>query len=429
MTIIQKENIETCRDRIIFSFDKEKVTATVDDIVETIKKNQTPIKGFRKGRAPDSAIKTTARKYIIEEVKRRLISEAFQDIIFETKIKPFGSPDIKEVDVSMTNFKLDMEVPYFPTFELNQHKGFNLTEPTGLPTIEELTERTKSDLQTEQPNLRPYNQDDFAMDGDTVFVNYNGTINGKSFENSNATNVMIQMNGGMFVREFEVNIMGMHVGEKREFDIAFTSDHNVDKKLVGKTVHFDVELANGVKKEVAEIDDAFAQKIGLENLEALNQKIAERVNAHLAQLRSTQLQNQAIDLMIASNPIDIPDWMSLSAAENLARSRTLNWNECTPELRQGLIAEAAKALKTSMILNEIRGKEVETALSHDEIENVIKTNLRQLPPELQTQFLSQNGMMSRLYAEIQDTQVLDWVVKNSTVGSTTEETKEENKGE
>lgn len=419
MAIITKETIAPCRDSFIFSFEKDKIDQVVDDITKEIGKRFT-IKGFRKGKAPASAIKLAAKDTILKEAKRRLISEAYQEILYETSLKPFGEPEILKADVSFSEFKLQLNISYTPNFELGQYKDFILDRPN-IPTDEELINNAVTNLCKQHYSLRPFNEDDFIVDGDTVVVNYSSTINGKEFENGSASDLLIEVGAGKYLRQFEINIMGMKISEKRQFEIEFPGKEAVTKVVAGKTVSFDVELKSGFKKEYSNFDEELAVKLGLENFEALNKKVLDHVEQQKKNIFKNALKLVVFDKLLEGTTIDIPDWMIENSAMVLSQSKGLKWEENDTEVKKHFMTEGLKTLKLSMIFDKIRENEIETVLTEQEIQSILLNNLGKLPQDVQKNLFDKQNIntLSKIYSEIQDEQVFEWIIKNSTINEPT----------
>src|SRR5436853_2991077 len=72
----------------------------VDEAFESITKDfqrQAALPGFRPGRAPRDMVLRKYEKDILDEVKRRLISDSYRKALDEQKIDVVGRPDIEEI--------------------------------------------------------------------------------------------------------------------------------------------------------------------------------------------------------------------------------------------------------------------------------------------------------------------------------------------
>jgi len=414
MGITHRENLSDCKDRIVFTFDRDKVTEVVDEIAALVAKDN-KIKGFRKGKAPIHAVKSVAKKFILQNAGQKLANDAFADILYETKIKPFGPPQIVKIDTTYNSFTIDMNLSYYPNFDLTNYKDFKLTEPTDLPEKEAMIEKAIENLKKQYPNLRVFEADEFVMDGDSVIVDYIGTINNEEFNNNKSEGVPIDIGSENIMRDFEVNMFGMKVGETREFDVDFPEG---GEKLSGKTVTFKVTLNSGVKKDLPELDDELAKKVGFDSVDAIMKVINEQSLQAIENTKKQQLKVQVIDKLLESNTIAIPTWMLGETAKSIAKNHGVDFEKAEEAVREKLLEDSEKVLKLNMILGKIREKEPETELSNEEIMNIIKVNANKFPADVQSALQNKDtsqAMMAKLFSEIQDEQVFAWVTDHSTV--------------
>lgn len=422
MAIITQKNVEPCRDQIIFTFEKEKIDETVNEIAKEIGKKFT-IKGFRKGKAPISAIKIAAKETILKEASRRLMNDAYQDILFETKLKPFGEPEVSKIDISFSDFKVCLNLAYMPDFELGQYKDFDLDEPKNLPNKEELIKKTIMNLCKKHPELRSYEEEDFVVDDDTVVVDYKVFMGDNEVEENAANDVMIDVGGGKYLRDFELNIMGMKLLETKTFEIVFPEDAS-NKNLAGEKLKFEVVLKTGLKKEYPEFNEDLAKKLGLENFEALNKSVLTHVDSQIQSVYKNTLKKVIFDKLLESTTIDVPAWMQEYSAKVLSQSNKLEWDTNDDSVKQHFLTEGLKTLKLSMIFEKIREMEVETVLTEQELQSILQQNFGKLPADIQKSLIeNQNvSMLSKLYSEIQDEQVFEWIIKNSKIVKQEQET-------
>jgi len=110
------EEPEYCKLKVHYEADPEVVIGKIDEAVAECRKLQVP--GFRKGKAPDSAIKMRLRPQINQYVAREMATHAMDDIIFELDVKPIGHPKFSEIKISKNNFSCDVDFMKKPSFEL-----------------------------------------------------------------------------------------------------------------------------------------------------------------------------------------------------------------------------------------------------------------------------------------------------------------------
>jgi len=110
--------------------------------------------------------------------------------------------------------------------------------------------------------------------GDTVNIDYAGSVDSVPFEGGTAYGYDLQLGSGAFIQGFEEQVAGHSVGEN--FDIYVTFPENYHADLAGKDAVFNIYI-NSYKKAVAveDITDEMVKEnlggMGLSNVKELNQ--------------------------------------------------------------------------------------------------------------------------------------------------------------
>ena len=87
--------------------------------------------------------------------------------------------------------------------------------------------------------------DEAAKSGDTVNIDYIGTIDGEAFDGGTATGYDLSLGSGTFIDGFEDQLIGHKKGDKVTVKVTFPSDYS-NTDLAGKDAEFDVTI-NSVK--------------------------------------------------------------------------------------------------------------------------------------------------------------------------------------
>lgn len=95
--------------------------------------------------------------------------------------------------------------------------------------------------------------------GDTLNIDYVGTIDGKKFKNGSAKNTDITIGSGVFVNGFESNLIGAKVGEKTTIHLTFPEDYT-EEKLAGKKATFEVTINSKEEKKVPKYNDDWVKE-------------------------------------------------------------------------------------------------------------------------------------------------------------------------
>jgi len=85
-----------------------------------------------------------------------------------------------------------------------------------------------------------------AQNGDTVVIDFVGTMNGVAFDGGTAQGFPLKLGSGQFVPGFEEQVVGMTKGETRDINITFPENYYLE--LAGKDVVFKVTVQDIVKE-------------------------------------------------------------------------------------------------------------------------------------------------------------------------------------
>ncbi len=125
-------------------------------------------------------------------------------------------------------------------------------------------------------------------DGDIANIDYEGKINGKTFDGGSAEGYDLTIGSGSFISGFEDGLIGKKIGSTVKLNLTFPEDYDQGdedgEQLAGKDVVFTVTI-NSVKKEtVPTYDDAWVEK----NSKSDDVKTVEEYNEYVRQ----QLQDE-----------------------------------------------------------------------------------------------------------------------------------------
>lgn len=100
-----------------------------------------------------------------------------------------------------------------------------------------------------------------VKDGDTVNIDYVGTVDGKEFSGGSATDSNLKIGSGSFIPGFESGLVGAKIGKKVTLDLKFPDPYKNNEELSGKAVSFEVTV-NYVQGDPLklEFNDDFVKK-------------------------------------------------------------------------------------------------------------------------------------------------------------------------
>ncbi len=133
-------------------------------------------------------------------------------------------------------------------------------------SVEYSDEDLQNEIDSQLNAHKELNEDTSAevKDGDTVKIDYVGTIDGEEFEggNSNGEGQDLEIGSGSFIDDFEQQLIGSHPGDSVTVKVTFPEDYSTEE-LQGKDAEFAVEV-HGVY-EIPEFTDEFVEEYLSEN--------------------------------------------------------------------------------------------------------------------------------------------------------------------
>ncbi|MBQ2896612.1 MAG: trigger factor, partial [Oscillospiraceae bacterium] len=266
-------------------------------------KSRINVPGFRKGRAPRMVIEGMYGKEVFyDDAMNDAAPEAFAFAVEQEKLNVVGRPAVENVEVTEeTGLVLSYKVDVWPETTLGQYKGLEAEKVAVTVSDEEVD----ADIERKRKqNGRIQTVEREAQMGDTVNIDYCGTLEGVPFDGGTADGYNLGLGSGTFVPGFEEKLVGIKAGEERDIDITFPESYV--EHLAGKDVVFHVKC-NEVKEEILpELDDEFAKDNDYDTLaemrEASRKRLADGRQSAVDNAWKDMLVEQAVENMTAEIP-------------------------------------------------------------------------------------------------------------------------------
>lgn len=402
---IQSNEVEYCKLLVSYTADPNVVKTKRDEFVSSLRK--THVKGFRPGKAPDYAIKAVLGRKLDVYVAEKMKSQAFDDIIFETEIKPIGVPKFEDVKINGNNFSCQMTVFKSPEFELKDYK-FEIPKPDINIDIQADVESTLEHLRIQLGDVEPYGDNDFVNTGDQITISFTATVDGEPFEEGSSEGQLYVV-GQNLLPGFDDNLLGASAGETRMFTQVIPEGVG---DLSGKTAQFVVNVIMGAKKIPCALDDEFAKKLGSENVQALRDQIQRIAEAKASQAQNLKVRQQVAARLVEDHDFKAPGFLVDMEAQYLALQNNIDWSTLATEDKEIFTSQAEKSVKLSLILNSVRDKDPETVLTDMEMQGALhkKAALQNKDPK---QFLveaERNGSLLGMTSALRDEYTLQRIV-------------------
>ncbi len=419
------KDISGCSKEVHVEIPAETIQAKVDGIYQRIIQ-EAKLPGFRKGKAPMDVIKKQYKSAVREEMVRRELPEYFKTALLDEKIDPVSQPQVTHLQFEEGSpMKFIGMVDIKPKFELKNYKGFKITKEH-TKVKEEDVDKALEGLREHLAQFNPV-EDRPAREGDLVLIDFEGKIDGKTFEGGKANRYHVLLGSQNLLKDFETNLVGVKKGESKIFKITFPENYG-KKELEGKEAEFTVTLHEIKEKKLPLVDNDFAKrtaKVG--TVKELRERLEKEIKAHKEVEQRVKMVEQIGEKLIEGHPFDIP--VSLV---DLEQQRLVQ--QGVEKLRgQGIdAAKLSDAQKKQFVenLRPVAQKNVRMALLVEKIaetENIrceekdfvayvdrLSKNTNQ-PPESVKQYIQKQGNLDSVRDWIRYEKTLDYLISVSKV--------------
>ena len=424
------ENLAPCKKLVRFELDAKAVEEAFASVTKDFMKHA-KMPGFRPGKAPEAMVARQHAKEIEEEVKRKLVGDAYRQGIKDHKLNVVGYPDIEEIQ-----FTRGQPLQFAATIEINPE--FDLPEYRGIAAKREPAVVSDDDVAKAIDALR--NQaaefkvvDRAVQEGDYVVVNYTGTCEGKPLTELAPTarglteqkGFWVEVKPDSFVPGFAMQLVGAKAGDKRQVNVGFPADF-VTPQLAGKKGNYEVEVAEVKEKVMPELTDAFAKTYGAEGLDKLRDGVRQDLQNEINSRQKRSIRNQLVKSISEKITFDLPESSLQSETRNVVYEMVSeNQRRGVPkdlieqkkeEIYSAASGIARERLKISFVFHKISEKEGIRADQNEMNTRItLMAQANQMAPQKFLQELEKRNGVAEVYQQLIHEKVLDFLHENAKI--------------
>ena len=259
-------------------------------------KKQISVPGFRKGKMPKQVFfQMYGEESLYQDALNKILPDVYGEAVSETGAMTVGQPKIEAESMNKgETWILTAEVELAPEIELGQYKGVEV------PASD--TSVSDADVDEELANMQQGQSElvlveEAAKNGDTVVIDFDGSVDGVHFDGGQADNYSLELGSGSFIPGFEEQLVGAKAEDKVDVKVTFPEDYQA-ADLAGKEAVFEVTVHEVKTKEVPALDDEFAKDVD-EEVETLAE-LTEKVKARLADQKASAAKEAKEDAAVAA---------------------------------------------------------------------------------------------------------------------------------
>ncbi|SCA88855.1 Cell division trigger factor [Streptococcus macedonicus] len=379
------ENKATNRGVITFTIGQDKIQPALDQAFNKVKKNLNA-PGFRKGHMPRAVFNQKfGEEALYEDALNAILPAAYEAAVAELGLDVVAQPkiDIQSMEKGQ-EWTLTAEVVTKPEVKLGDYKDLEVSvEATKEVTDAEVDEK----IERERNNLAELIiKEDAAELGDTVVIDFVGSVDGVEFDGGKGDNFSLELGSGQFIPGFEDQLVGAKAGETVEVNVTFPENYQAED-LAGKDAKFVTTVHEVKTKEVPALDDELAKDIDeeVETLDELKAKYRKELEAAKEIAYDDAVEGAALELAVANAEIvELPEemvhdevhramneFMGNMQRQGISPEMYFQLTGTTEEdLHKQYEADADKRVKTNLVIEAIAKAEGFEA-SDEEIEKEI----------------------------------------------------------
>ena len=377
--------------------------------------------GFRPGKVPPNLIRKMHGEALMAEALNTTVQQSVDQLMTDKKLRPAMQPEV-ELDEGYETGKdaeVRVKLETLPDVPKPKVDGIKLERLTAEVDDAAIDAQIKQ-LAGSQARYDDAKKGHKAANGDQVIIDFVGKVDGVPFDGGTGEAMAVVLGSGQLIPGFEEQMVGVKVGDKKQLNVTFPADYNVDT-LKGKAATFDIKVSAVKTAGDTKIDDAFAKQLGLADLEQLKGLLKDQQQQELNGLTRTHMKRRLLDQLAADHDFEVPPSMVEAEFENImAQLRNEAGQEADPAAAlkeiEGDAADyrdiAVRRVRLGLLLSEI-GATNNVEVSQAEMNRLIGQAAAQYQPQDRDNFVryvQQNPMAAaQLRAPLYEDKVVDYL--------------------
>jgi len=380
--------------------------------------------GFRKGHVPASIIRQRFSEDIKTEVVEALVPRYFRQEAEKQGLVPVSQPRVTDLhihDGEPLRFKASFEI--LPEIKVEGYKDLRADKPVIEVTDEEV-QQALNHLQEQQATFDAIEGRTLA-DGDFAQVSLDGRPKDGEGQPVHMDDVLVEIGGKNTMPEFTEHLRGASAGDEKTFEVKYPEDSN-DQRLRGKTFDYTVKVLSLKKKNLPELNDAFAKEMGdFTGIEDVKKRVRENMEAEKKHTAEHEAKDKLVAELVKRNDFEVPEAMvdrqidvRLERGLRALASQGMRAEDMKKmdlnRLRSGQRDQAVQEVKASLLLDRIADLE-KLEVSDEEIDHEIEALALQTKQtsEAVRARLTRDGALDRIRNRIRNEKTLNFLYHQS----------------
>jgi trigger factor len=372
--------------------------------------------GFRPGKVPFRLIQQTYGGQVRQEVLGDVLQKSFGEAIRQQNLRVAGYPRFEPKPAAEGNqveFSATFEV--YPEVSVGDLSAVQVDRPV-VAVREGEVDKTVEILRKQRTHYREVERE--ARNGDSITIDYQGTINGEPFEGGGGTDHNTVLGEGRLLAGFEEQVVGTRPGEARTFELTFPEDYH-GKEVAGKTANFHVTVKRVAEPVLPEVNTDFAKALGIADgdLAKMRADVQANLEREVRRRRDGRVKDQVMKALLESSSVELPKALVQLEVERLMEgmrrdleARGLKAQDI-PMPAEAFEPEAKKRVTLGLIIAELVKREG-LAAKPEQIKAVVQDYAQsyERPEEVTRWYYQSPDRLREVESLVLENNVVDWVL-------------------
>jgi trigger factor len=373
--------------------------------------------GFRPGKVPLRLVQQNYGGQVRQEVLGDVLQKSFGEAIRQQNLRVAGYPRFEPKPAAEGNQQVEFSATFevYPEVSVGDLTGVQVQRPA-VTVGEAEVDKTIEILRKQRTHYREVERE--ARTGDTITIDYRGTIDGQEFEGGSGTDHSTILGEGRLLAGFEERVLGLRPGESRTFELTFPEDYH-GKEVAGKTANFHVTVKRVAEPVVPEANADFAKALGIADgdLDKMRADVKGNLEREVRRRRDARVKDQVMKALLENSSIELPKSLVQLETERLMdgmrrdlEARGLKSDQI-PMPAEAFEPEAKKRVTLGLIIAELVKREG-LAAKPDQIKAVVQDYAQsyERPEEVVRWYYQSNDRLREVESLVLENNVVDWVL-------------------
>lgn len=389
------------------------------------------INGFRPGKVPFGHLKRVYGRSVMAEVIQTVVGDAQKKVAEENQLRLASEPKvnfpedeavIEKVLAGEADLDFSMDIEVLPQVDLKDHSSISLIRE--VPIVDpSVVDESIARMAQSSATFEPRKAGAKAVNGDKLTIDFAGSIDGVPFEGGTGGDVDLVLGSGQFIPGFEEQLVGKKAGDETVVKVSFPADYQA-AHLAGKAAEFAVTVKEVAAPSETVMDDAFAQKFGIESADKIRETVENSIREQLNGISRQKVKRQLLDALDKLYTFDIPAslldqefnaiWAQMQEDMQRSGSSFEAEGKSEEDVRTEYLAIASRRVRLGLLLSEI-GEKAAVTVTDEEVTRALIDRARNFPGQEKQffEFYRQNPQaLAEVRAPIFEEKVIDHILTN-----------------